>query len=371
MDERRPSYWETGMPPPAPPPGELPRRVDVLIVGAGFMGRWLAYFLGRMKTPPRTLVIERDRFTYGASSRNAGFLTCGQVSEMLADASDHGDHAVVETFLLRRRGIQIVRREFPDLPVDACGSTDYDEVTDAGRALAAKFNDAAGEEIYVVRPSRLGGRVRPAFFNRADGGVQPVSLLRLLRDRTPGTRFVFNTTAKRVAGGNAVLDTPHGEQSVEYGRAFLCVNGFAANLDASSNVVPGRGQVIVTSPVSAETERTLGYMNRGYDYFRFVDGRLLLGGGRDRFASERGADELQPTGDVLDHLKGRAKEILGHGEFRVDHHWAGVMGFVGGGHLGGSPRRKLDDKTEMIAGFGGMGVALSPVYAEQAAAEMS
>ena len=92
MSTRHPSYWDKDVE-PAPPSGELAKEVDVLIIGAGFMGRWLAYFLrGR-----DVQVVERDGFGYGASSRNAGFLTCGQISEMLSDVASAGFDRVIPT----------------------------------------------------------------------------------------------------------------------------------------------------------------------------------------------------------------------------------------------------------------------------------
>lgn len=361
---RKASYWESELP-PAALPATLPSRVDVLIVGAGFMGRWLAYFL---RDRARVLVIERDRFSYGASTRNAGFLTCGQVSEMLEDSKHAGVDAVIETFLHRREGIALVRREFPDFEVEPCGSTDFDELTDEKRELAALLNKAAGEEIYTECSARLGIEPRPAMFNKADGALHPVKLLRAIGERAQA-EFAFGVTAKGIGGGTAVLETANGLHEVTYQRAFICTNGFAANLDASSQVQPGRGQVIVTSPLQTQTDRTLGYLNAGYDYFRFVDGRLLVGGGRNRFPAEQGTQDLEPTSEVREHLQAIAARIAGHENFTIDHHWAGIMGFVGGAHLGGSPRRKLDDATEVLAGFGGMGVALTPRLALQIAAE--
>ena len=369
MDARRYSYWELDLPPEPLPPRNLPPRVDVLIVGAGFMGRWLAYFLGKLKQPPRTLVIERDRFSYGASSRNAGFLTCGQISEMLADAATAGEAAVIETALARLRGMEIVRREFPDFDIAPCGSTDYDEVTDAGRALAAKLNAAIGREVYSERAARLGNDVRPAIFNAADGALHPVKLLRLLQGRAGGAGFEFGVTALHLGDGQAVLESPGGKFEVKYGRAMICTNAFAADFDTSSDVMPGRGQVLVTSKVHTRTDQTLGYMHKGYDYFRFVDGRLLIGGGRHQFATENGTQELTPTAEVAAYLRAQAALVIGHDDWQVEHHWAGIMGFKGGGHLGGNPRKRLDAHTEIIAGFGGMGVALAPVYAEQIAGE--
>ncbi|MCA8945911.1 MAG: FAD-binding oxidoreductase, partial [Planctomycetes bacterium] len=161
MQMRRFSYWESELPPEPLPARELPRRVDILIVGAGFMGRWLAYFLSKRTQPARILVIDRDRFSYGASSRNAGFITCGQVSEMLADVEHAGQDRVIETFMQRREGIAIAREALPDFHIDPCGSTDYDPVTDDKLALMAKLNEAAGDEIFSVRAARIGQAVRP------------------------------------------------------------------------------------------------------------------------------------------------------------------------------------------------------------------
>lgn len=369
MQMRRFSYWESELPPEPLPARELPRRVDVLIVGAGFMGRWLAYFLSKRNQPARVLVIDRDRFSYGASSRNAGFLTCGQVSEMLADVEHAGPDRVIETFLQRREGISIARYELPEINVEPCGSTDYDEVTDGKLALMAKLNAAAGEEIYSVRAARIGHDVRPCVFNNADGAVHPVKLLRVLQGRASGVGYEFGVNAVKVGNGVAELETIGGRHELAYERAFICTNGFASELDPESLVQPGRGQVIVTSKVHTRTDRTLGYLNAGYDYFRFVDDRLLIGGGRDKFRTEQTARELESTEEVCAYLKRVAGEVIGHTDWQVEHQWAGIMGFVSGEHLGGSPRRRLDDKTEVLAGFGGMGVALTPLHAKQIAAE--
>lgn len=364
---RHASYWESEVPAPSPP-GDLPARADVLVVGAGFMGRWLAYFIGKRARTLNVLVIERDQFSYGASSRNAGFLTCGQASEMLADAAEAGLDIVLETLRMRRQGIALVRQEVPDLPLDECGSTDHDPVTEATRALLPRLNEAAGDDIYSIREACLGGRTQPAVFNRADAGVHPVRLLKLLQQRSPA-RFAFGVQAEKVADGVARLAMPTGAREVRYGRAFVCVNAFASALDESSPVVPGRGQVIVTSPIETRTDRTLGYLNAGYDYFRFVDGRLLLGGGRHKFRATETTRELAATPQLRGYLQAQAARVLGHDNFAIEHHWAGIMGFVGGAHLGGSPRRRVDASTEHVAGFGGMGVALAPVYAQQIAHE--
>lgn len=369
MPQRHASYWEAGLT-PNPPARELPARVDVLIVGAGFMGRWLALFLGRARPAPSVLVVERDHFGYGASSRNAGFLTSGGITEMLADSRDLGFEAVMDMFERRRQGAAILRAECPEMALDHCGSMDFDPVTDEKRDFATRLNQAAGIAAFEICDATLGGTTQPAFRNRGDSGLNPVHLLNQLQGNARGVTYAFGTAVARIGGGVAACTCNGRPAEVRYRRAFLCTNAFAGELEAASPVVPGRGQVVVTSPAKTKTTQTLGYLNGGYDYFRFVDGRLLLGGGRDKFREPETTTALDATAALREYLERLAGRVLGHADFRIEHHWAGVMGFIGGKHLGGSPRRRIDAVTEAVAGFGGMGVALTPITAREIADEL-
>lgn len=351
----------------ASPQAPLPAEVDILIVGAGFMGRWLAWFLTRRNPAAHVLVIERDGFTYGASSRNAGFLTCGHVSELHDDVQHAGLEEVVHTFLRRREGMAIIRRELSDLQIDMCGSVDYDEITEDKLVLAEQLNESAAEQVYEVREIRLAAGRRRVVFNRVDGGLDPVQLLEQLKWRSPAASYCFGVEAEHVGRGTAEVSFHGAGSQVRYGQAFICTNGFAKALDPGSSVVPGRGQILVTSPVEAPPCTALGYLRKGYDYVRYVDGRLLVGGGRDLFTDEQGACDLTPTAALREHLVATARHVLGHDQFDVAHHWAGVMGFPGGAHLGASQHRRIDATTELVAGFGGMGVALAPLVAQEVA----
>lgn len=383
MTARHQSYWEIGMNAQRPAT-ELPAHAELLIVGAGFLGSWLAYWLARLKPAlaKQTLVVERDLLGYGASTRNAGFLTSGNISEMLADLREVGFDSVFEQFTKRRAGLSLALGEFPDLPTDPCGSADYDNITPEKSELRERLNAAlvARNEspAFGVRRAKYCGREREVFFNASDRGVNPIQLLSRLREHAAagGVHFAFGVEVMRVANGKALCNhadkraAQRGQSLLRYFKALICVNAFAKALLGESHIVPGRGQVIVTSPVAAATSHHLGFINDGYDYFKFVDGRLLIGGGRDKFRAREETTTLSPTTEVREYLVSRAREIVGHERFTVDHHWAGIMGFPGGRHTSGDHVRKLDASTANVNACGGMGVALTPLVAREIVASL-
>jgi glycine/D-amino acid oxidase-like deaminating enzyme len=365
MSKRTSSYWEIGQRPQAVQE-PIPKAVDFLIVGAGFMGRWLAYFLRKRDATCQIAVVEADGLGYGASTRNAGFLTTGHISEYLSDMRDVGFDQVAATFLARREGVRIVREEVPFVPLDAVGSADFDALDEEKRDLAQALNCAAGEEAFVVRNLHFRGSSRDVLFNPHDAGLHPVAALAALDRQTPNVSRSFCNRVISLGDGRALLT----QGEVQYQRAFICTNAFAAHLHPQTQVQPGRGQVIVTSILEEAAVPSLGYLHAGYDYFRMVDGRFLLGGGRNRFAANEACDELQTTQEVRTHLIELARSIIGHERWQVDYHWAGIMGFVGGQHLSCPEQSWLDAKTQIVAGFGGMGVALTPRTAKHIVAHL-
>lgn len=143
----------------------------------------------------------------------------------------------------------------------------------------------------------------------------------------------------------------------------MCVNAFASQLNPQTQVRPARGQIIVTSPCEAAAQRCLGFLRSGYDYFRFVGDRVLVGGGRLNFKETESTDSVETTFELRDYLIGLAGKIIGHTRFDVDFHWAGIMGLQSGRHACISEMRKLvaiDAQTEEVSSCGGWGVTLSP-----------
>jgi hypothetical protein len=69
-----------------------------------------------------------------------------------------------------------------------------------------------------------------------------------------------------------------------------------------------------------------------------------------------------------------ARQVIGHSEFSVDHHWSGIMGLRKGSHDSISEFNKTvasDAVTEEINSCGGWGVTLTPVVMRHKANEFT
>ncbi|MFN8421994.1 MAG: FAD-dependent oxidoreductase [Anaerolineae bacterium] len=91
MESRAASLWHADLPAAGPAVADLPARTDVLVIGAGLTGAWLALALAEAGRPP--LVLERAYVAAGASGRNGGLLLPGTAELYPALVRRHGRDA--------------------------------------------------------------------------------------------------------------------------------------------------------------------------------------------------------------------------------------------------------------------------------------
>src|SRR5690606_16003798 len=104
--------------------------------------------------------------------------------------------------------------------------------------------------------------------------------------------------------------------------------GYLRELLPDVDVLPARGQVLITAPVPGLALKGTFHADEGYYYFRELNGRVLLGGGRhlDKAGETTWEDATTPR------IQGALEELLrntilpGH-TFTIEHRWTGVMGF--------------------------------------------
>jgi len=136
----------------------------------------------------------------------------------------------------------------------------------------------------------------------------------------------------------------------------VATNGFARQLLPKLSVRPARNLVLITQPIDGLKLNGAFHGEGGYYYFRNIDNRILLGGGRhldlkNEETSEFGQNELIKAA-LLALLE---TTILPEKTYSVDRWWSGILGV---GEQKKPIIEKYDDRLVVAVRMGGMGVAI-------------
>lgn len=301
-----------------PAPLRVDLRVDVCVVGLG--GSGLAAVHALLDAGARVAGIDAGPVAGGAAGRNGGFLLAGTArfhhDAVAAWGRDRAAGLYRETLteierLSAELGPEVVRRVGSlRLPADPT------EAEDCAGQLAALRADR-----FPARPLD-GGVLIPG-----DGAVDPLARCRLLARRAVarGARLHAGTPALDVRGDR--VRTPAGD--VACGAVVVAVDGGLELLlpELAGRVRSARLQMLGTAPAPACCPRPV-YHRWGYDYWQqLADGRIVLGGGRDRDAEGEWDAPAEPTDAVQGDLDRLLRERV-RVDAPVTHRWAGVVGYT-------------------------------------------
>jgi hypothetical protein len=87
------------------------KNFDVVIVGAGITGLSTAYWLEKEDPSLKIAVVEKSRVSFGASGRNAGFITCGSVEHFNRMISKHGLNQALEIWKFSETNLKLLEQE--------------------------------------------------------------------------------------------------------------------------------------------------------------------------------------------------------------------------------------------------------------------
>lgn len=371
------SFWEK----------ESLLQYDYIIVGSGIVGLSAAISLKERAPGSRVLVLERDILPTGASTKNAGFACIGSITEILTDLQTMPAEAVKNLVDLRLRGLRLLRSRLGDATIHYRENGSHEligpreewalhQLTEVNRLLEELFE---GKPAFTLANERLPafgfapGYVKALISNNFEGELHTGKMMRALIDTAilKGVEIKTGCTVKAIddfhTGVNVIV--PH--QTLQEDLAFfarkvlICTNAFTRRLLPEEEVVPGRGQVLITAPVKDLPFKGVFHMEEGYYYFRELEGRVLLGGGRQLdFTGEtstdfRFNDNIQHQLEELLH-----KVILPGREIAVADRWTGIMAFG----KTKQPIVKVHTKNVIIGvRMGGMGVAIGSIIGDNIA----
>lgn len=369
------SFWET----------ESFINYDIIIIGSGIIGLSTAISLKERSPESSVLVLERGIFPAGASTRNAGFACFGSLTELLSDLDKTGPDKTLAVIEKRIRGLRLLQQRLGN---KALG---YNE--DGGFELifekempALEHIEKANELLKHIYPSgvyknrpdlvdRFGfnpNQVKSVVHNPFEGNVHTGQMMKALLQLAMQKGVEIRTGAEVSAIEEdqekmtvTVLESIRGILNLRASQVVICTNAFTKALVPDIDILPGRGQVILTKPIENLKWQGAFHFDEGFYYFRNVGNRVLFGGGRNLAFAAETSTVFEPNNQILQELERLLKDvILPDQPFEIEQNWSGIMGFSADKQ---PIIRRVSSKVCIGFACNGMGVSLASVVGEDVA----
>jgi glycine/D-amino acid oxidase-like deaminating enzyme len=313
------SYWLSEERPVFPDRASGPAGpIEVAIVGGGVTGSACALALA--EAGRRVRVYEAREIAGGASGRNGAFALRGGAPAYDAARRDLGAERAKGLWRLTERYLD----RLEELAGDAFRRTgslrlaaDPEERSELEAEYEALHEDGFEVEWRDELAEPLRGRFDGAIFHPPDGSLQPA-------------RWVRRLAARAVGAGAELLEHQRVESidELEADHVVLATDGYTQGLlpELDAIVMPTRGQVLVTEPLERLLFACPHYARHGYDYWQQTpEGRLVVGGFRDKALDHEHTAEEEVTPLIQGHLERFVTELLGEAP-KITHRWAGIFG---------------------------------------------
>lgn len=354
-------------------------NIDFTIVGSGIVGLNCALYLKRQYPTAKILVLERGLLPQGASTKNAGFACFGSISEILADLKSHSDDDVRKLVKRRYEGIQLLRENLGDGALDFQNHGGHEVFLKEQQHLYEACLDNLDWANSLLKPifNAAPFKVQPNTFNFH--GVQQNYISNSFEGQINTGTMMKALLHKVQKNGVTILNAVEVESYLEQldhvavqtdrfqfktKHLFVATNAFAFQL-IPEKVKPARAQVLITKPIPNLSIKGTFHLDEGYYYFRNVDDRILLGGGRNLDIKGEETTAFGVSRKIQQRLEEMLQSIImPHTPIDIDRRWSGIMG------VGGQKQpivKQLSDRVFCGVRMGGMGIAIGSMVGKELA----
>lgn len=355
---------------------------DFIIAGAGLIGLWSALEIKNKYPKSKVTIIERGSIPTGASTRNAGFACFGSPSEMLHDAATFGEDKMWSIVEMRFKGISKIRHHFKDkrIQFDECGgyecfknTTELEEISERLSWLNKGLKQISGEKNSFRFANKKIATFGLSGFdamieNKYEGSLHSGKLVQNLIKKVlgAGVQILYGIQIINWKDDGDRVTIVSDTYSFSTKKLIICTNALSAKLLPQFNITPARGQVLVTTPIKGLKMKGTFHYDKGFYYFRNLKNRILIGGARNTAFEEEETTEME----ISDNIQQRLQEFIGthlvkNATYHITHRWSGIMGLTGSKL---PVVEKVNNNIIAAIACNGMGVALSPIIAEEVAA---
>ncbi|HCM36136.1 FAD-dependent oxidoreductase [Chryseobacterium sp.] len=351
------------------------RKRDIVIIGAGFTGLWTAISIKEKYPEKSVLIIERNSIPLGASTRNAGFACFGSLTEVIADSQNMGWEKTLDLVKMRFDGLQKIRHYFKSDEIDFELSGGY-EILNTEEPLSyleevnAQLKSITGlAQTYTLKQNKIKdfglGKSQFLIENPCEGSLHSGKLLQKLTEKCHELKieFLLGAEVKKIEETSDEVKVYLSEDlSVKADALVYCTNAFSSKFLENENIIPARGQILLTEPIENLQLKGTFHYDEGFYYFRNLGNRILLGGGRNQDFKTEETTAFETTEFLQDHLENFLKEvILPNQTFKISLRWSGIMAM---GNEKTPIIKQLSERQFCAVRLSGMGVALAPKVGE-------
>jgi len=357
-------------------------NIDFAIVGSGIVGLSCALTLRNKFPKSKIAVFEKGILPSGASTKNAGFACFGSTSEILDDLVNHSEEEVVALVKKRIEGLNALRATLGDSALDYQQHGGYELFTmdkpDLYEKCLSKIDyvnellkDAfsSENEVFLVKndPFSFKNVQKQVIFNQFEGQIDTGKMMQgLIQKCIKNDIFILNSSeiTSFSAKNDQILLVLNNSEEITTRQLLIATNGFAKQL-LKEDVRPARAQVLITKPIPSLKIQGAFHLDKGYYYFRNVNNRVLLGGGRNLDFEGETTTQFGLTEVIQNKLEALLKTtILPNTTFEIDTRWSGIMGI-------GTQKKPIVQQLmpNVYCGvrLGGMGVAIGSSVGHQLA----
>lgn len=354
-------------------------NIDFTIVGSGIVGLNPALNLKGRFPKASILILERGFLPNGASTKNAGFACFGSLSEILDDLNSHSEMEVIDLIQRRTEGLKLLRKNLGDEAIDFKCYGGYEifpeevEVTyeeclsgmpQINEFLLPLFQD----DVFTTRTNTFGFKIikETLIYNKFEAQINTGKMMEALLQKvySAGIKILNSITVQEFSEANSSVEVKTNKFEFSTKKLLVTTNGFASQFGISE-VKPARAQVLITKPIPGLKIKGTFHLDKGYYYFRNIDNRILLGGGRNLDLKGEETTEMVQTEQIQNKLKELlSTTILPETDFEIDKRWSGIMGV---GKQKGPVLKQHSENVYFGVRLDGMGVAIGSLVGKELA----
>jgi len=371
------SYWERN---------HLLLECEHIVVGAGIVGAFTALKLRELHPDSSICILEKNLFGGGGSTKNAGFTCFGSPTEILSDLKSMGPIACAEIMRMRFKGLEKLTTTLGKRNIDfvLSGGIEVFHHRESGHKLTYEntksqlsvLNEFMLEHLNekeVFRDASLKCKdqgiqsIDGAIENRLEGAINTGKMMKTLlqlctQKNIEIYRGVSVVKIKEEENRIRVLSS---EGTFASKQVYLCTNGFTKSVLPQIDTKPVKNLVLVSQRIPNFPLQGTFHMDEGYVYFRNIESRLLIGGGRHWDKDSENTNSSHISSKIKEKLKSLTTELFPDlGNITFEYEW---NGFLGVGESKTPIIKKLSNRVQCGVRMGGMGVAIGSEIGEQVA----